>query len=110
MFLHHSLGTGFNLKKMQNNKQMKQLFFITLSLFMLTAHAQFKNIQEARDNFWGAKDKYKNANTIPEKWNGESAVILYKNIDYAYHNKGKKIYLEYSIRQRVKILDKNALK
>ncbi|GLB47799.1 hypothetical protein Y10_01670 [Neptunitalea sp. Y10] len=65
--------------------------------------------QEAKDYFWGANDAYKDVVDIPEKWNNESAVILYKNQNYDYHKYAKNVTFTTSIRKRIKLLDAAAV-
>jgi hypothetical protein len=88
---------------------MKFRILTALLLFITVLHAQDKLEQEVKDSFWGTNDKYKNANEIPDKWQGESAVVIYKNINYNYHKFGKKVTYKSSYRKRIKLLDKNAV-
>lgn len=88
---------------------MKFKILIVLLLFITVIQAQSKLEQEVKDFFWGANDKYKNANEIPDKWKEESAVVIYKNINYNYHKFGKKVTYKSSYRKRIKLLDKNAV-
>lgn len=76
---------------------------------IFTAKAQSKEELAAKEFFWGKGDKYKNANKIPDKWKEESAVVIYKNINYDYHKFGKRVTYKNSIRKRIKLLDKNAV-
>ncbi len=77
--------------------------------FVFTTIAQSKEELAAKEFFWGKDDKYKNANEIPDKWKNESAVVIYKNINYDYHKFGKRVTYKNSIRKRIKLLDKNAV-
>ncbi|GLB53008.1 hypothetical protein NBRC110019_20480 [Neptunitalea chrysea] len=61
--------------------------------------------KEVEKVFWGAKDQYKDATEVPEKWQGESAVILYKNVNFDYHKFAKKVTYKSSIRKRIKLMD-----
>ena len=45
----------------------------------------------------------------PEKWAGESAVILYKHSYYEYTNNGRKRFTPSYTHQRIKVLDKAAI-
>jgi len=83
------------------------LLFITISI---SSFGQTKFEEEAKDFFWGSNDQYKNANDIPEKWNNESGVIIYKNENYDFHKFGKNVTYKTSIRKRIKLLDKAAVK
>ena len=91
---------------------MKVTIKIGIVLLLITSNifAQGKKPEEIKKYFWGSKDKQTNTTEIPEKWQNESAVILYKNINYAYHKFGKKVTYKTSVRKRIKLLDKNAVK
>ena len=82
------------------------LFF---SLFFITLFGQTKNEIEAKEFFWGAKDKHKDVVDIPEKWSNESAVILFKNENYSYRKSGKSVDYKASLRKRIKLLDQAAV-
>ncbi len=88
---------------------MKYKLLIALLFFIAIITAQNKKEQEIKDYFWGSNDAFKNANEIPEKWKNESAVIIYKNINYSYNKFGKKVTYKTSFRKRIKLLDKNAV-
>ena len=83
---------------------------IVLLLIASKVFSQGKKPEEIKDFFWNSKDKQSNTTEIPEKWQNESAVVLYKNINYAYHKFGKKVTYKTSVRKRIKLLDKNAVK
>ncbi|MFK7832634.1 MAG: hypothetical protein AB8B52_05110 [Winogradskyella sp.] len=80
------------------------VLLVTLSVF-----SQSREALEAKDFFWGEKDDYKTMMDVPEKWNNESAVILYKNENYDFHKYGKNVTYTSSVRQRIKLLDKAAV-
>jgi hypothetical protein len=85
-------------------------FILTLILaFSISGFSQSKEELAAKDFFWGAKDTYKEASDIPEKWTNESAVIIYKNVNYDFHSFGKSVTYTNSIRKRIKLLDKAAV-
>ncbi|MBC2844897.1 hypothetical protein [Winogradskyella flava] len=87
-----------------------KLYSTVLLLFVsISSFGQSKEALEAKDFFWGANDAYKNATEIPEKWTNESAVVLYKNINYDFHKFGKNVTYKTSIRKRIKLLDKAAV-
>ncbi|WP_104734049.1 DUF3857 domain-containing protein [Hanstruepera ponticola] len=89
---------------------MKLRLSLLLTLFFSTIIiAQSKDEQEARDFFWGENDTYKTVVNVPEKWQNESAVIIYKNENYDFHKFGKKVNYKSSIRKRIKLLDKAAV-
>ncbi len=85
---------------------------ITLILltYSMTIFGQTKLEIEAKNFFWGADDMYKNSTDIPDKWKNESAVVIYKNVNYDYHKFGKKVKYKTSIRKRIKLLDNAAVK
>ncbi len=86
-----------------------KILILAIFGFVFMANAQSKDELEAKEFFWGKNDKYKNANEIPDKWKNESAVVIYKNINYDYHKFGKRVTYKNSIRKRIKLLDKNAV-
>lgn len=88
---------------------MKYKLLIVLLFIVTAVNAQNKQELEVRNFFWGENDKYKNTNEIPDKWKDESAVIIYKNINYSYNKFGKKVTYKTSYRKRIKLLDKNAV-
>lgn len=89
---------------------MKHKLFITLT-FVLTniLSAQTQDEKDALEFFWGEHDAYKTIVDIPEKWNNESAVIIYKNENYDFHKFGKSVTYKTSVRKRIKLLDKAAV-
>jgi hypothetical protein len=68
-----------------------------------------QDAKEAREFFWGAKDEFKKANTIPDKWKNESAVIIHKREHYNYHKFGKSVTYVSGIRKRIMLLDQAAV-
>lgn len=85
-------------------------FLLSLLLALsITGFSQSKEELAAKEFFWGAKDTYKNSSNIPEKWTNESAVIIYKNVNYDFHSFGKSVTYTNSIRKRIKLLDKAAV-
>ncbi|MFT7049818.1 MAG: hypothetical protein ACJAZK_000407 [Psychroserpens sp.] len=88
---------------------MPKLFLLLFLAFSISSFSQSKEELDAKDFFWGAKDTYKNANDIPEKWTNESAVIIYKNLNYDFHSFGKSVTYTNSIRKRIKLLDNAAV-
>lgn len=86
---------------------MRKLLLGTLLLLCSIAFAQDK--AEIREFFWGTNDTYKNANTIPEKWKNESAVIIFKKDYFNFHKFGKNVKYTSAVRKRIKLLDANAV-
>ncbi len=80
-----------------------------LLVFSVSTIAQSKLEVDAKEFFWGANDQYANVTEIPEKWKNESAVIIYKNVNYDYHKFGKNVTYKNSVRKRIKLLDKVAV-
>lgn len=90
---------------------MKTIYlFLILIIYTLPSISQSKQEQKAKAFFWGENDRYKKAITIPDKWKNESAVIIYKNENYDFHKFGKNMTYKSSIRKRIKLLDKAAVK
>jgi hypothetical protein len=88
---------------------MPKFLLILLLALSITGFSQSKKELAAKEFFWGAKDTYKNSSNIPEKWTNESAVIIYKNVNYDFHSVGKSVTYTNSIRKRIKLLDKAAV-
>jgi hypothetical protein len=86
---------------------MKKLLLGTLLLLCSFAFAQDK--AEIKEFFWGNTDAHKKANTIPDKWKGESAVIIFKKDYYNFHKFGKNVKYTSAVRKRIKLLDANAV-
>ncbi len=90
---------------------MRKLLFITFAIICSASlFSQTKTEEEAKEFFWGKEDKYKTANTIPNEWKNESAIIIYKNENYDFHKYGKRVTYKTSIRKRIKLLDNAAVK
>ena len=83
---------------------------IILLVYSIVSIAQSKQEIEAKELLWGEDDAYKNVTDIPDKWKNESAVVIYKNVNYDYHKFGKKVTYKTSIRKRIKLLDNAAVK
>ncbi len=87
---------------------MKRTLTYLLLLLSFNLFAQEK--AEIKEIFWGKNDAYKKANSVPDKWKNESAVIIYKDEFYDYHKFGKSVTYTSAIRKRIKLLDANAVK
>ncbi|HFS68013.1 MAG TPA: DUF3857 domain-containing protein [Flavobacteriia bacterium] len=88
--------------------KIKLIFLLVLVTFNI--FSQDKEALEVQDMIWSKDDLHKNSKDVPEKWLNESAVVLYKQIDYKYHKFGKKVTYTTFVRQRIKLMDKNAIK
>jgi hypothetical protein len=88
---------------------MPKCIVLLLIIFSIPGHSQSKEEIAAKDFFWGVNDPSKKAVDIPEKWKNESAVIIYKNINYDFHSFSKRVTYVNSIRKRIKLLDKAAV-
>jgi len=86
---------------------MKKILFCLLVATCYSGLAQDKN--EVKNLFWGSGDLYKKANTVPDKWKNESAVIIYKNELYNYHKFGINVTFTSAIRKRIKLQDAAAV-
>lgn len=87
----------------------KSLLFIC-AIITLNLSAQSRKDNKIREFFWGPNDTQKNNIEVPEKWKNESAVILYEEHFYDYHNFLKKVKNVKAIRKRIKIMDAAAVK
>ncbi len=89
---------------------MKNYFPVLVLLFLVnTLFAQSKSIEETKALFWGADDPYAKITAIPEKWNKESAVIIYQEFNYEYEGTTRSVDYRESTRRRIKLLDKSAV-
>lgn len=85
-------------------KKILLFVFITLSTLSFS-----QNKAEIKEFFWGKSDQYSKANSVPDKWKGESAVVIYKNEYYNFHKFGKSVTYSSAIRKRIKLLDQAAV-
>lgn len=83
------------------------LFFLSF-IFSCNLFAQTKKEVEIRNLFWNTNNNKKNI-IIPEKWKNESAVILYKKIQFDYKKSGKNFSKIWSKHVKVKLQDKAAV-
>lgn len=96
---------------------MKKIIFIVfaiLQISQLQSQILFgykKPLERAELNeiFWGKNDKYKNEIAVPEKYKGESAVILFKMEDYDFNSFETNVRYSEFFRMRVKLLDQAAV-
>ncbi len=88
---------------------IKKFIHPFLLLVTMVTLAQSKQELELRDTFWNTTIKEAHVNEVPEKWNSESAVILYKNAFYGFTNNGKRMYNPSYIHYRTKLQDLAAL-
>jgi hypothetical protein len=86
---------------------MKKLVSVLFLVLYSFSYAQ--NKVEIKEFFWGKTDAYKNANSVPDKWKGESAVIIFKKEFYDFHKFGKNVKYTSAVRKRIKLLDANAV-
>ncbi|MCF6131516.1 DUF3857 domain-containing protein [Flavobacterium wongokense] len=82
---------------------------LLLLLLFVTSSIIAQDKKEIRDFFWGPKDEFKKANSIPDKWKNESAVFIHKREHYNYHKFGASVTYTSAIRKRVKLLDQAAV-
>ncbi|MFK7814632.1 MAG: hypothetical protein AB8B59_19205 [Maribacter sp.] len=88
----------------------KSLFFIIAFVFSaVSIFAQSKKELEIKASIWEGKNSQKGNVEIPEKWQNESAVILYKEYFYDYHKFAKNVNYQHFYRKRIKLLDKAAI-
>lgn len=82
---------------------------LILLLFVCSFIVTAQDKAEIKEFFWGKNDSYSSANTIPDKWKNESAVVIYKNENYDFHKYGQSVTYTSSIRKRIKLLDQAAV-
>lgn len=89
---------------------MKNLLaFLAFLCLSANSLAQNKETLKLQNQFWNSANKKQHITDIPEKWSGESAVILYLEENYTYTNSGRKMKFPSFWHQRVKLLDKAAV-
>lgn len=88
---------------------MKFKLVTLLIILSYSLLAQESDPDKVRELFWGANDAYNNVTEINPKWSNESAVVIYKNVNYDYHKFAKRVTYTSSIRKRIKLLDKAAV-
>ncbi len=93
---------------------MKNLKILTvLTLVLLTTGSVWGQMteMEARQLMWDSGDPDFEVTETPEKWNGESAVIICKSMRMEYRKQllAARINNDYYLRQRIKLLDKSAV-
>lgn len=82
---------------------------LLLLLLLVTTSIVAQDKKEVKEFFWGAKDEFKKANTVPDKWKNESAVIIHKREHYNYHKFGANVTYTSAIRKRIKLQDQAAV-
>lgn len=90
---------------------MKQVTIILINcLLVLNAFAQSeKKIKLVKESFWGQNDLATKDMNIPEKWENESAVILFKNIKYDYNKFGNNLTYTSSVRKQILLKDEASI-
>ncbi|HLU80518.1 MAG TPA: hypothetical protein VK010_00455, partial [Flavobacteriaceae bacterium] len=89
---------------------MKNLLaFLAFLCLSANSLAQNKETLKLQNQFWNSGNSKQHITDIPEKWSGESAVILYLEENYTYTNSGRKMKFPSFWHQRVKLLDKAAV-
>lgn len=86
---------------------MKKIFLL---LTFITINSFSQKYPEIRELFWGKNDSYKNVIATPEKWNNESAVVVYKNEIYDYDKSAFAISHVTAVRKRIKLQDAASIK
>ncbi|HMG15318.1 MAG TPA: hypothetical protein VK590_07735 [Saprospiraceae bacterium] len=100
---------------------MKRILFYILLLFGTSFNSLFaqgrnaqmranKSNSELSNKIFGDSDPDFKVKEIPDKWKGESAVIIAQKFDYVYTVDGKRtLNYKESTRRRIKLLDKAAV-
>jgi len=101
---------------MKTTKTILKNIFPTFLLFTLCLSSvssfgqKTDHREEVRALFWGANDKHANDTFVPEKWENESAVIIFQKILYQYRKLSKRRFVESeSLRRRIKLQDQSAI-
>ncbi|HET8839626.1 MAG TPA: hypothetical protein VFM82_11600 [Flavobacteriaceae bacterium] len=89
---------------------MKNFYFLLVFLcVVISACGQSKQVLELQNQFWNSGDERKEIKTVPEKWKGESAVILYLEEYFEYTNFASKAFYPSYYHERVLLQDKAAI-
>lgn len=89
-------------------KKILTLGLIVFPIFLGFGQTK-KEKEEVRQHFWGGNNQEDISTEIDEKWKDESAVILYKNINYDYNKRGVNVTYTSSVRKRVYLNDNAAV-
>jgi hypothetical protein len=92
----------------------KRALTLLMLLFVATtiAYGQKKTKKEeptTADEVYGDKDPDFQVKDIPEKWKGESAVIIAQKANFIYRKRNSGLEGEEMVRKRIKLLDKAAV-
>ena len=88
----------------------RSLLALLLISCLWEVSAQRKPSAEQVENlFWGNTDPASSEMELPEKWEGESAVVLYQEYLYRFENSGKKVNQIEALRRRIKLQDKASI-
>ncbi len=88
----------------------KQLLLVLLIFpFFLLIGQTSKDKKEVEDSFWDNNQGDEYSLSLPDKWKDESAVILFKNINYDYNKSGYNKSFTHSTRKRIYLNDQAAL-
>ena len=93
---------------MKNNKSASILVFF-MAMFQLSVAQTNEAYEKLKISMWGSPE-FKGTE-IPDKWKGESAVVLAKSYEYEVK---KEVFLNYvyeniTLHKRIKLLDKSAI-
>lgn len=84
-------------------------YLLWAGLTCISFFALGQRTKSADEVFWGADDPAKNIQKVPEKWQGESAVMLYQSYEFIYHNQGRSVDYVERLRKRIALLDRSAV-
>lgn len=87
---------------------MKKTLVFLLLAFSINIFSQDK--AEIKEFFWGKSDEFKTANSVPDKWKNESAVIISKFEFFDYHKFGPNVTYTSAVRKRIKLQDAASVK
>lgn len=108
-FSNSTIFTTSKLPSLKTNSMNRYFYSILFLVIASVSFAQSNKEDNVRELFWGPDDPVKNVMEIPEKWQRESAVVIYKFEDYTYNKFISKMTTTKSVRQRIKLLDQAAV-
>jgi len=93
-----------------NNHNLKKTYsFFLLLIVVFLGYTQPKTAEEIKEFVWGANDTYKEIPSVPEKWEKESAVVIFDNQNHYYNKNVKSLDNFFLTRRIIKLNDKAAV-
>ncbi|WP_082316565.1 DUF3857 domain-containing protein [Mangrovimonas sp. ST2L15] len=92
------------------NKLILSLFLLmSITIGYSQTKDQIKKIAAVEEKLWGAEAPYHDVFEIPQKWESESAVYIYRSVNYYYIRPQNSIEYTRVVRNRIKLLDQAAV-